>query len=76
MILLSVPSNSAVSYKAWGQEKTRIRKGLGPEKGVPHIHSRPTHKEQTPPLAQTTLQHCLYLLIMAQSHQSFSIESI
>lgn len=53
-----------------------MRKGLGPEKGVPHIHSRPTRKEQTPPLAQTTLQRSPYLLIMAQSHQSFLIESM
>lgn len=65
-----------MNYKAWGQEKTRMRKGLGSEKGVPHIHSRPTRKEQTPPLAQTTLQRSPYLLIMAQSHQSFLIESI
>lgn len=65
-----------MNYKAWEQKKTRMRKGLGPEKGVPHIHSRPTHEEQTPPLDQATLQHCPYLLIMAQLHQSFSIESI
>lgn len=40
-----------------------------------HTHSRPTHKEQPPPLAQAPW-HCPYLLIMAQSHQSLGIESI
>lgn len=42
---------------------------------MPHTHSRPTHKEQAPPLAQAA-RHCAYLLIMAQSHQSLGIESI